>query len=159
MKRILLIPAMTMAALVLWSGVGNALLPEMTREELIEKCDGIILGTVQDVRCAWAEDHSQIFTYVNLAIQDQFKGTPVGSQLTIQIPGGTVGEITQWVSDTPTVVVGTTVIIHTFMKETGYPWIYGWEKGVLTVENGVIPEYNMTVDQFRSLVETTMNNR
>jgi len=155
MKRILLTPSLTAVALVFLVGTGNALLPDFTREELILRSEGIVLGTVQDVHSAWAEDRSQIFTYVTLEVQDQFKGQPVSREFTIQIPGGTVDEITQWVSDTPTMIVGTKVIVHTFMKETGYPWIYGWEKGVLAVEDGVIPEYNMTLEQFRSLVETT----
>jgi len=141
--------------LVLAVGTSYALLPNFSKEELIQKSEAIVLGTVQDVSCAWAEDHSQIYTYVTLKVEDQFKGEPVGKEMVIQIPGGTVGEMTQWVSDTPKISVGLRVILHTFMQDTGYPWIYGWEKGALTVLNDAIPDYGMTVDQFRQLVENT----
>ena len=153
-------PTLTPFALVCLLVLVNtswALLPEMTREELIIDSELIVLATVQEVESAWADDHSQIYTYVRLEISDQFKGAPIGNQLVIQIPGGKVGEITQVTSDTPkNLQVGTEAVIHLFMKETGYYWVYGWEKGALTVENGTLPDYMMTLEQFRQLVERTL---
>ena len=155
MQKMTIQIAVALLSLLVLAGTSAALLPEMTREDLIIGSETIVQGTVSEVRCAWAEDHSSIYTYVTLDVADQFKGAPVGSELVIQIPGGQVGEITQWVSDTPTLVPGMEVILHLFLKETGYLWIYGWEKGVLLVDNGTIPDYLMTVDQFRQLVKRT----
>ncbi len=153
MKRKLTPLVLLAVILVLQVGTSTALLPDFTKEELIQQSQSIILGTVQELRCAWSEDHTQIFTYATLKIQDQFKGQAVGETLTIQIPGGTVGDMTQWVSDTPKLETGMKVILHTFKQDTGYNWIYGWEKGVLAVQDEAIPAYNMTIEQFRRLVE------
>ena len=142
-------------AVFLMVNSSSALLPNFTKQELIEKSDAIVLGVVKDIRCSWADDHRQIFTYVSLQVLDQFKGQAFGPDLLVQIPGGTVGETTQWVSDTPKLSVGMQVILHIYMHDNGYHRIYGWEKGALQVENDVIPGYGMTVDQFRSLVANT----
>jgi hypothetical protein len=141
------------AGLLFMATASQALLPNFTKEELIQKSEVIVLGTIQEMNSSWSVDHSQIYTYVVFGVEAQFKGRPVGQEITIQIPGGTADGITQWVSDVPHLEPGMRVILHTFMQDTGYPWIYGWEKGVLQVENDVIPDYNMTVDQFRQLVE------
>lgn len=141
------------AGLLFMATASQALLPNFTKEELIQKSEGIVLGTIQAMHSAWQADHSQIFTYVTFHVEAQFKGAPVGQEMIIQIPGGTADGITQWVSDVPQLEPGMRVILHTFLQDTGYPWIYGWEKGVLIVEADAIPDYNMTVDQFRQLVE------
>lgn len=154
MNRMLQLLVLAAFVLALLTGSSMALLRNFTKEELIQNSESIVLGTVQETRCAWAEDHSQIFTYVTFRVEDQFKGQPAGTEITLQIPGGTVGEITQVTTDTPTLEPGMRVIVHTFMQDTGYLWIYGWEKGVLTVQNGQIPEYLMSVEQFRNLVNS-----
>ncbi|MFH1862029.1 MAG: hypothetical protein ABH878_04375 [bacterium] len=154
MKRVL--QMVTLAAVVsgLLVGSSSALLPDFSKEELITNAEGIVLGQVRDLRCAWNEDHSQIFTYVTVAVEEQLKGSSSSSEILVQIPGGTVGEITLTVTDTPTLERGMRVILHTFFQDTGYLWIYGWEKGALVVENNAIPVYQMTVDQFRQLVQS-----
>ncbi len=157
MKRNALLMAVLAVCLISFTMTASALLKEMSKEDLITASEAIILGTVQEVHSAWADDRSGIYTYVTLSIEDQFKGDDLGTEVTVQIPGGKVGEITQVTSDTPqNLTVGTQVILHLFTKETGYYWVYGWEKGSLTVEDGTIPAYLMTVDQFRRLVEETL---
>jgi len=142
-----------MAGLLFMATASQALLPDFTKEELIQRSEAIILGTVQDMSSSWAADHAQIYTYMVFRVEAQFKGRPAGQEMTIQIPGGTADGITQWVSDVPHLEPGMRVILHIFTQDTGYPWIYGWEKGVLRVENDALPDYNMTVAQFRRLVE------
>jgi hypothetical protein len=144
---------MAMLACLLLASTGYALLPDFTKEELIQKSEAIVLGTIQNMSSSWASDRSQIYTYVTFAVEAQFKGQPVGHEMIIQIPGGTADGVTQWVSDVPHLEPGMRVILHTFLQDTGYPWIYGWEKGVLRVEHDAVPDYNMTLDQFRRLVE------
>jgi hypothetical protein len=128
---------------------------DLSKEDLILNSEAIVLGTVRSVESAWNLEHTSIFTYVILDVRDQFKGETVDRELVLQIPGGTVDGIIQKVSDTPTLAPGMDLIIHTFTKETGQTWIYGWEKGALRVEGEAIPEYRMTVEQFRQMVETT----
>lgn len=156
MMRIPSLSILTIFGLIFLVGTCAALLPDFTREELIIQSEEVVLGTVENVTCSWTQDHSSIYTYVTLKVEKQFKGQTVGTNFVIQIPGGTVDDIIQVVSDTPEIEIGMRIIVHTFMQETGYPWIYGWEKGVLLVENDFIPDYGMTVSEFSQLVRTTM---
>jgi hypothetical protein len=153
MNRKPFVAAGVAACLLCMVAASYALLPDFSKEELIQKSEAIVLGTVQNMHSAWAPDRSQIYTYVTFQVEAQFKGQPVDNTMIIQIPGGTADGITQWVSDVPHLQPGMRVVLHTFMQDTGYPWIYGWEKGVLPVENDALPNYNMTLDQFRRLVE------
>ncbi len=67
-----------------------------------EKADYIIEGTVEKVESRWNEDKTNIFTYTDLQIEKFVKGKPFAeNKLKIVTPGGTVGEISQWVEDQP----------------------------------------------------------
>ncbi len=67
-----------------------------------EKADYIIEGTVEKVESRWNEDKTNIFTYTDLQIEKFVKGKPFAeNKLKIATPGGTVGEISQWVEDQP----------------------------------------------------------
>ena len=154
MRWMAIAPA-ALVCLFLLAGTGWALLPNFSKEELIQQSEGIVLGTVLETTSSWAADHTRIFTYVKLEIHDQFKGQPVGEELVLQVPGGRVGEITQAVSDAPHFEAGMRVLVHLYTQDTGYPGVYGWEKGVLAVQGEAIPDYSMTVEQFRRLVEKT----
>ncbi|TKJ41296.1 hypothetical protein CEE37_06420 [candidate division LCP-89 bacterium B3_LCP] len=157
MKRIPFLAAAGMICLLLLAGTSSALLMDLSKEDLINNCEAIVQGTVSDIYSAWNSERTRIYTYATLTISDQFKGESVSSEIVIQIPGGTADDVTLTVSDTPTLELGMDIIIHTFTKETGHTWIYGWEKGVLGVVNGYIPEYKMTIEQFRQLVENTVH--
>lgn len=156
MRRVPTHIAAVFLCLSLLAGSSSALLMDLTKEDLIVNSEAIVLGTVRSLECAWNAEHTSIYTYVTVDVSEQFKGESVGSELVIQVPGGRVDGTVQKVSDTPTFEPGMNVIVHTFMKETGYPWVYGWEKGVLTVQKETIADYMMTLDQFRQLVEKAL---
>ena len=64
--------------------------------------DYIIEGTVINVESKWNEGRSSVFTYTDLSIEKYIKGTPfTEDKLQVVTPGGTVGEISQWVEDQP----------------------------------------------------------
>ena len=67
-----------------------------------EKADYIIEGTVEKVESRWNQERTGIFTYTDLRIEKYIKGAPFAeNKLQIVTPGGTVGEISQWVEDQP----------------------------------------------------------
>lgn len=144
-----------LVSIILLTAASQALLPDISREELILRAESIVFGEVLKVSSSWNQDRSGIFTYVTLKVESQFKGEPAGREIIIQVPGGTAGDITQKVSDTPSFSPGMRVILHLFKKETGYFWIYGWEKGALQVIDGEIPAYRMSLSQFNKLVQST----
>jgi len=79
--------------------------------------DHIIEGPVEKVESKWNEEKTSIFTYSDLLIENYVKGNPFESnKLQIITPGGTVGEISQWVEDQPIFHQGKKVRIY--LQET-----------------------------------------
>jgi hypothetical protein len=78
-----------------------------TFEQLVQQAELIFQGTVTDSRSVWEGEGGQrhIETYVTFNIEDNLKGQP-GTSYTIRMLGGTVGEETLEVTDTPKFKVG-----------------------------------------------------
>jgi len=78
-----------------------------TFEQLVQQAELIFEGTVTEVKSVWEGEGAQrhIDTYVTLQVADSVKGD-AGSSYTIRLLGGTVGDETMMVTDTPTFSVG-----------------------------------------------------
>src|SRR5215470_4953837 len=78
-----------------------------TFEQLVQQAELIFQGTVTDVKSVWEGQGAQrhIDTYVTFQVADSVKGN-AGSSYTIRMLGGTVGEETMMVTDTPKFNVG-----------------------------------------------------
>jgi len=80
---------------------------------ITQAADYIIEGTVEKVESRWNEDKTNIFTYTDLRIEKYVKGRSFAeNNLRIVTPGGTVGEISQWVEDQPIFHEGEKVRIY-----------------------------------------------
>ena len=78
-----------------------------TFEQLVQQAELIFQGTVTDSRSVWEGEGGQrhIETYVTFKIEDNVKGQ-AGASYTIRMLGGTVGDETMEVTDTPKFTVG-----------------------------------------------------
>jgi hypothetical protein len=78
-----------------------------TFDQLVQQAELIFQGTVTDVKSSWEGEGAQrhISTYVTFQVQDNVKGS-AGSSYTIRMLGGTVGDFTMEVTDTPKFHVG-----------------------------------------------------
>jgi hypothetical protein len=78
-----------------------------TFEQLVQQAELIFEGTVTDVKSVWEGEGAQrhIDTYVTFQVADSVKGD-AGSSYTIRMLGGTVGDETMMVTDTPKFSVG-----------------------------------------------------
>src|SRR5256884_7916656 len=78
-----------------------------TFDQLVQQAELIFQGTVTDVRSVWEGEGAQrhINTYVTFQIGENMKGN-AGSSYTIRILGGTVGDETMEVTDTPKFKMG-----------------------------------------------------
>ena len=85
------------------SGGAGMLIAECADKSYItQTADYIIEGTVEKVESMWNQERTGIFTYTDVTIEKYVKGTPFAeNKLQIVTPGGTVGEISQWVEDQP----------------------------------------------------------
>lgn len=102
------------------SGGAGLLISECgDRNYISNTADYIIEGTVEKVESKWNEERTSIFTYSDLTIEKYVKGTPfTENKLQIVTPGGTVGEISQWVENQPIFHEGKRVRIY-FQKTNG----------------------------------------
>jgi hypothetical protein len=87
--------------LLILPGQAYALMVKLSLEELTLEADSIITGTVIDTESQWDASGGNIFTTVKIAVTDNIKGSDEPEYISIIIPGGQVGGITQIVSDTP----------------------------------------------------------
>jgi hypothetical protein len=78
-----------------------------TFEQLVGQAEFIFQGKVTDARSVWEGEGGQrhIETYVTFQIEDSLKGN-AGSSYTIRMLGGTVGDETMEITDTPHFQVG-----------------------------------------------------
>jgi hypothetical protein len=78
-----------------------------TFEQLVQQAEVIFQGTVTNVRSVWDGEGAQrhINTYVSFQVEDNVKGN-AGASYTIRMLGGTVGDETMEVTDTPRFNVG-----------------------------------------------------
>ena len=96
------------------SGGAGMLIAECADKSYItQTADYIIEGTVEKVESRWNQEGTGIFTYTELTIEKYVKGAPFAeNKIQIVTPGGTVGEISQWVEDQPIFHEGKRVRIY-----------------------------------------------
>lgn len=78
-----------------------------TFDQLVQQAEFIFQGTVTNTQSVWTGEGAQrhIETYVTFQVEDNVKGQ-AGSSYTIQMLGGTVGDETFEITDTPKFKVG-----------------------------------------------------
>jgi hypothetical protein len=109
------------ALLALASARATTVIPP-TFDELVNQAELIFQGTVTDVRSEWIGEgaNRHIVSYVTFRIDDQIKGD-AGANYTLRMLGGTVGDQTMEVSDSPKFVAGDHDIL--FVENNGRQFI------------------------------------
>ena len=102
---------LTILLLVLSAGKTDALMLELSIEELTAEADSVVVGRVETVSSQWNEEHNAIYTTVTIAADSILKGGTVPDPLTVVVPGGSIDGITQFVSETPAFVTGEEVLL------------------------------------------------
>ena len=106
---------------------------KLSIEEKVRRANTIVMGTIEYMQSRWegVNGGKRIFTYVYIGVEQYIKGVG-GGQVEIKVPGGKVGEITEWVSDTPHFTTGEKVIL--FLKPE-YFRVVGWHQGKYTIKS------------------------
>jgi hypothetical protein len=85
---------------VLMAGAASATtLVRMSLDQLAEASTEIIRGRVVGQQTLWNPEHTRIYTYTTLALEQTYKGNPP-SLLVVQQPGGKVGNVHVFVAGT-----------------------------------------------------------
>jgi hypothetical protein len=106
-----------------------------TFEELVQQAELIFQGTVTDVRSVWEGEGAQrhIDTYVTFQIDEKVKGEATSSY-TIRMLGGTVGDETMEVTDSPKFKVGDREILFVEHNNEQFIPLVGIDHGHFRVE-------------------------
>lgn len=84
--------------------------------ERVDLSQKIIRGQVTSIKSYWNPEGTLIYTDVIVQVDEYLKGDG-RSEIVLQIPGGTVDDKTQWVSDTPQFSTGNSYVI--FLEPSG----------------------------------------
>lgn len=107
----------------------------------------IVRGTVVGMESYWGDDHRVIYTDVLVAVQSQFKGVPVGREVTVTVAGGIVGDIGLTVEDMPRFSNGQDVIL--FLNKRGEAFEVNFlHQGKYTVKDEVVVETQVSLQEF-----------
>ncbi|MFH1382972.1 MAG: hypothetical protein ABIH70_08820 [Chloroflexota bacterium] len=91
--------------------ISAPLMVKLTLDDLTAAATNIIVGKVTTINSQWNAEHTSINTDVTLAVEQQVKGSWNQSEITVQVPGGQVGTVTQWVEDSPGFSAGEHVLV------------------------------------------------
>src|SRR3954471_6613991 len=111
-----------LCSLALIGGVKATTVIPPTFDELVAEAELIFQGTVTDVTSQWTGEGAQrhIVSYVTVQVEDAIKGNP-GATYTLRMLGGTVGDQTMEVSDSPKFKAGDREIL--FVQNNGQQFI------------------------------------
>ena len=95
--------------------------------------EAVVKAHVVDVRSAWNDEGSAIFTYVTLEVKGRLSGR-TDNQLVVRVPGGTVGNFSSVMEGAPEFTVGEDVVAFIARWDDGVPMIAGYAEGVSRVK-------------------------
>jgi hypothetical protein len=126
-----------LATLLVWVAFPAlaAVAPEVSVEALAREADAVVRGTVASATSGWTPDGRHIRTLVSLRRVSTWRGTPP-SELVVEVPGGTVGDVAQVVSGAPGFDPGEEVVIFLRAAGTGRWRVLGLALGKFRVEAG-----------------------
>ncbi|MCG8346428.1 MAG: matrixin family metalloprotease [Chloroflexales bacterium] len=96
--------------------------------DLAGEAEYIVIGAVRNVQSDWNADQSAMFTTVDIDVQEYLKGSDAAPTLTLTLPGGVVGTISQIDPNTPVFTSDTSVLL--FLKQgsaAGMSIVGGWQ--------------------------------
>lgn len=92
----------------------------------------VVQANVVDVRSAWNDEHSMIFTYVTLDVIGRLQGSSA-QQLVVRVPGGTVGDFTSVMEGAPEFHTGDRIVAFISHWFDGVPMVAGYAAGLSRV--------------------------
>lgn len=94
--------------------------------------ESVVQASVLDVRSAWNDEGSAIFTYVTLGVKGRLHGTSE-NQIVVRVPGGTVGNFTSEMEGAPQFRRGDQIVAFIARWYDGVPMVAGYAQGLSKV--------------------------
>jgi hypothetical protein len=114
-------------------GAGKAQVIKMSSKDLTDKSTAVLYGKCSKVKCEWNSKKDKIYTYVTVVPEAYIKGN-LGSEVTLTIPGGQVGDIRYEVSDMPLFVEGEETVAFVWTNPSGKNLVTGGYQGKMKIE-------------------------
>ena len=96
--------------------------------------ESVVQANVVDVRSAWNDEGSAIFTFVTLEVTGRLHGTAEGL-IVVRVPGGTVGEFTSEMEGAPKFQQGDEVVAFISRWRDGVAMVAGYAEGLSRVNH------------------------
>jgi hypothetical protein len=113
------------------SSPAAAMQPELSRQELFEISEAVVVAIPIQATVSFSENHRSIWTHWELAVQEVLKGS-APEHLQLSLEGGKIGDQRVWVEDTPALRQGQShVLFLRFIPPTDAPIILGGELGAV----------------------------
>ena len=91
--------------------------------------ESVVHANVVDVRSAWNDEGSAIFTYVTLEVKGRLHGAS-DNQIVVRVPGGTVGDFTSEMEGAPSFHQGDHIVAFIARWYDGVPMVAGYAQGL-----------------------------
>jgi len=95
--------------------------------------ESVVHAKVVDMKSAWNDEGTAIFTWVTLDVKGRLHGT-AADQIVVRVPGGTVGDFTSEMSGAPRFVVGDEVVTFIARWHDGVAMVAGYAEGLSKVK-------------------------
>lgn len=99
--RSVILPFLTIFIIVMCQEGWCTFMKKLTLDDLTEKAKVIVIGKVESIESRWNEEHTMIFTYVDIIPNSFLKGFIGGGKITVKLLGGSVGDIETVVLGSP----------------------------------------------------------
>ncbi|MCK5328886.1 MAG: hypothetical protein KAR36_09795, partial [Candidatus Latescibacteria bacterium] len=120
------------------TGIGHAIMEELSLEELTQGAGAIVVGTVEDAEVdsvGTSDGGTMIYTFVHLSIHEVLKGRLEDRHVVVRVAGGKIGDLEIRVEDQPKFEKGQRVLV--FLRQVESPLssrrlfeVYGLFQGV-----------------------------
>lgn len=116
----------------------SGLMVKLSLENLNAISNRIVIGTVTGRESKWDSQHKYIMTQVTINVSQWLKNSSTSSsnKVVVTVPGGTVGNVAQFMEDYPEFSNGEQVLLFLRSNQSGATEVSGGFQGKYSIENG-----------------------
>ncbi len=143
---------LTVIIILLAATLGHTRVKYIFIDKMPSMADFVVVGTIIDSSCRWDERGIMIFTDYTILVEDRILGNP-GRKIVMSFAGGTVGDKSIFVTDTPQLNVGETYVLFGLFNEKASVPVVGHEQGVFRVLKDKVEGKEYIIDYNGYLLE------
>lgn len=117
MRRFILRAAVLFAALYLFAPEARSQMIGMSTQELARASSLVVVGDVEEVKSHWSDDGRRIVSRATVLVREVVRGKTVDKRITVEYPGGEIGDLGMRVSDVAPVTKGEKVLLFLSDRE------------------------------------------